>query len=165
MTNEALGLSVTGTVHCNGRYLLVRRAREEGDPLAGFWAFPGGRVQYQIGADGKPLCETLTQALARELSEEVGVSFDSAFYVDSYQSLGKRAGVHFCVDSADPFVSLNAELDDFVWIESYEEMLSFTPIIPGLINHLKYIEYMIHRFGDPFVSLAVLDLTADRYIG
>lgn len=162
--DEAVGLTVTGTVHSDGRYLLVRRAKDEADPLSGHWAFPGGKVQYITTLDGKSICETLTQALARELREEVGVTFESAFYVDSYQSLGKRAGIHFCVNSPGATVFLNPELDDFAWVRTHDEMFSYSPIIPGLINHLSYIEYMMERFSDPFIPVEILDLTSDRYI-
>ena len=37
MNNEAKGITVTGTVHYQGKYLLVRRTRADNeDPLAGF---------------------------------------------------------------------------------------------------------------------------------
>ena len=45
-----------------GRYLLARRP--PGSHMAGYWEFPGGKVE-----DG----ETVAQALARELAEELGI--------------------------------------------------------------------------------------------
>ena len=46
----------------NGRVLVCRRA--EGERLAGFWEFPGGKLEA-----GESLCE----CLERELREELGV--------------------------------------------------------------------------------------------
>jgi 8-oxo-dGTP diphosphatase len=46
----------------DGRFLLGRRP--EGKPYAGYWEFPGGKIEPG---------ETAAQALARELSEELGI--------------------------------------------------------------------------------------------
>ena len=54
-------LCVSTMVHHDGAVLLVRRGRA---PAAGFWAFPGGRVE---------LGEKLAEAAAREVHEETGL--------------------------------------------------------------------------------------------
>ena len=59
-------LVVAGALFRDGRLLLTRRP--EGDPLAGFWELPGGKVE----AD-----ETPEEALAREWREELGVEVES----------------------------------------------------------------------------------------
>jgi 8-oxo-dGTP diphosphatase len=59
-------LVVAGALARDGRLLLARRP--EGDPLAGFWELPGGKVE----AD-----ETPEAALAREWSEELGVEVEA----------------------------------------------------------------------------------------
>lgn len=51
----------------DGRVLLAQR--REGDPLAGLWEFPGGKIM-----EG----ETPEQALVRELNEELGVDTETA---------------------------------------------------------------------------------------
>lgn len=51
-----------------GRYLLARRPA--GKPYAGYWEFPGGKVEPG---------ETLQQALVRELREELGIEVRRAF--------------------------------------------------------------------------------------
>ncbi|GAB7079151.1 methylenetetrahydrofolate reductase [NAD(P)H] [Megalodesulfovibrio paquesii] len=59
-----------------GQFLAVRRP--EGKPLAGFWEFPGGKLEPG---------ETPGAALARELCEELGVEVLSAvpFHVTTHQ--------------------------------------------------------------------------------
>lgn len=47
----------------NGRFLAVRRP--EGKPMAGYWEFPGGKVEPG---------ESLEAALKRELDEELGLT-------------------------------------------------------------------------------------------
>jgi 8-oxo-dGTP diphosphatase len=59
-------LVVAGALVRDGRLLLTRRP--VGDPLAGFWELPGGKVE----AD-----ETPEAALAREWREELGVEVES----------------------------------------------------------------------------------------
>lgn len=53
---------VAGILLDGGRFLAVQRP--EGKPLAGFWEFPGGKIENG---------ETPEQALIRELTEEIGV--------------------------------------------------------------------------------------------
>jgi 8-oxo-dGTP diphosphatase len=60
-------LVVAGALVRDGRLLLTRRP--DGDPLAGFWELPGGKVE----AD-----ETPEAALAREWREELGVEVESS---------------------------------------------------------------------------------------
>lgn len=60
-------LVVAGALVRDGRLLLARRP--DGDPLAGFWELPGGKVE----AD-----ETPEAALAREWREELGVEVGSS---------------------------------------------------------------------------------------
>ena len=63
---------VIGIVNKNGKILMIKRAKKEGNLL---WAFPGGKVE-----DG----ETKEQACIREVHEETGI------IVTTKQILGER---------------------------------------------------------------------------
>jgi len=54
---------VAGIIWCDGEYLAVERP--EGSNMAGWWEFPGGKIE-----DG----ESRGDALVRELQEELGIT-------------------------------------------------------------------------------------------
>lgn len=60
---------VAGIVWRDGHYLAVRRP--DGGPMAGWWEFPGGKVEPG---------ETREQALVREFREELAVTPDEFAY-------------------------------------------------------------------------------------
>jgi 8-oxo-dGTP diphosphatase len=60
-------VAVAIVVNAHGEVLISRR--QAGTHLAGLWEFPGGKVEPG---------ETNQQALKREISEEIGISIDSA---------------------------------------------------------------------------------------
>jgi 8-oxo-dGTP diphosphatase len=60
---------VAGIVWRDGEYLAVRRP--EGGPMAGWWEFPGGKVEPG---------ETCEQALVREFREELDVTPEEFTY-------------------------------------------------------------------------------------
>jgi len=57
---------VAGVIVCQDRFLVARRSASMSEP--GFWEFPGGKVE--VG-------ESLGQALARELEEELSIAIDA----------------------------------------------------------------------------------------
>jgi 8-oxo-dGTP diphosphatase len=106
-------LAVSAAVFREGRVLIVRRARA---PLIGHFSLPGGGVE--VG-------ETLAEAVARELMEEVGVKAEIiAFnrHVEAIIPEGERIRAHFVIAS---FVArwtsgeprLSDEVDAIDWID------------------------------------------------
>ncbi|MCC8193184.1 MAG: 8-oxo-dGTP diphosphatase MutT [Deltaproteobacteria bacterium] len=59
--------AVAGILRRNGEFLAVRRP--EGKVMAGYWEFPGGKIEPG---------ETPFTALRRELEEELGIRVDTA---------------------------------------------------------------------------------------
>jgi ADP-ribose pyrophosphatase YjhB (NUDIX family) len=106
-------LAVSVAVFREGRVLLARRARE---PMIGRFTLPGGVVE--IG-------ETLAEAAARELREEVGVEADIVAFnrhVEPIERQGDRIRTHFVIAS---FVARwtggearpSSEMDAVAWID------------------------------------------------
>ena len=122
-------LAVSAAVFRDGRALIIRRARA---PLIGHFSLPGGGVE---------LGETLADAVARELMEEVGVEAEIiAFnrHVEAIAHEGKRVRTHFVIAS---FVArwtsgeprLGDEVDAFDWIDPAHPP---SPTTPGLGENL-----------------------------
>ena len=64
----AVGVLVERDAQGNeGRFLLT--SRPDGKVYAGYWEFPGGKLEA---------CETVEQALKRELHEELGITIGPA---------------------------------------------------------------------------------------
>lgn len=66
---------VAAIIEHNGNILLARRPDSGDQP--GYWEFPGGKLENN---------ETQSQALARELQEELGITAKIGGYIASHQS-------------------------------------------------------------------------------
>ncbi len=118
-------LAVSAGIFRDGKILLVRRARE---PAKGIYTFPGGRVEFG---------ESLTEALAREIREETGLTIEIAVLIGYREALPPRTGGHghfvilpFAARWIGGEVNLNDELDDALWLTP--GALGSLPITPGL---------------------------------
>ncbi len=124
-------LAVSVAVFRAGLVLVGRRARE---PMIGRFSLPGGVVE---------LGETLAQAVARELYEEVGVEAEIVAFnrhVEPIARDGERVRAHFVVAS---FVArwthgearISEETDAVAWIEP--GACASLPTTPGLADILE----------------------------
>ncbi len=79
----AVGVLVDG----DGRFLLT--SRPPGKVYAGYWEFPGGKVEPG---------ESIEQALARELHEEIGITIGPAlpWQVEVFDYPHALVRLHFC---------------------------------------------------------------------
>jgi ADP-ribose pyrophosphatase YjhB (NUDIX family) len=123
-------VAVSTAVFRDGRALLARRARA---PWPGAFSLPGGVVE--VG-------ETLTQAAARELMEEVAVEAEDYRFVRHVEPIhreGTRVRAHFviCVFAArwrrgEP--ALSDEVDAVDWVDPYAlgDRLT-TPELPEIV--------------------------------
>ena len=118
-------LAVSAAVFRESRVLIVRRARA---PLVGYFSLPGGGVEAG---------ETLAEALARELMEEVGIEAEIVAFnrhVEAIAHEGDRVKTHFVIAS---FVArwtkgearLSDEVDATDWIDP---AVPPSPATPGL---------------------------------
>jgi 8-oxo-dGTP diphosphatase len=79
----AVGVLIDG----EGRFLLT--SRPEGKVYAGYWEFPGGKVESG---------ENVEQALARELHEELGIHIGAVqpWKIELMDYAHARVRLHFC---------------------------------------------------------------------
>jgi 8-oxo-dGTP diphosphatase len=111
----------------DGRFLLT--SRPQGKAYAGFWEFPGGKLE-----DG----ESVEHALRRELQEEIGVTIGEAFpwrdqVVDYPHALVR---LHFCKVFAWTGDLEMREGQSFVW----ERLpVACTPVLPGTVPVLEWL--------------------------
>ena len=84
---QAVDVAVGVLIDGQGRFLLT--SRPEGKVYAGCWEFPGGKVEP---------CETIEQALRRELQEELGITIGPAtpWQVELMDYPHARVRLHFC---------------------------------------------------------------------
>ncbi|SMP42156.1 8-oxo-dGTP diphosphatase MutT [Desulfonatronum lacustre] len=118
---------VAGIVWHGDRYLAVRRP--EGKHMAGYWEFPGGKIEAG---------ETPDQALARELREELGICVaDSRLWRDRvhrYPDL--HVHVFFYMVNAFQGEPLPREGQSMAWVTPAENALPFLPADLGVVAEL-----------------------------
>lgn len=109
-----------------GRFLLT--SRPEGKVYAGYWEFPGGKVEAG---------ETVAQALARELREEIGIQIVSAhpWQVLVMDYPHARVRLNFCkvFDWAGEFQMLEGQ--QMAWADLPVQV---QPVLPGTIPVLQW---------------------------
>ena len=110
----------------DGSFLLT--SRPEGKPYPGYWEFPGGKLE-----DG----ETVEQALARELHEELGIQIGAAIpwkveIVDYPHALVR---LHFCKVFDWSGDMQMREAQDFAW---QQLPVQVAPVLPGTIPVLDW---------------------------
>ena len=130
-------LAVSAAVFRDGRVLVARRARE---PMLGRFSLPGGVVEAG---------ETLEEAVARELREEVGIEAGVVAFnrhVEAIVREGDRVRTHFVIASfvarwraGEPHPS--EETDAVVWMEPEAcASLSTTPELGEVLANAARIE-------------------------
>lgn len=130
VTEVAVGILIRD----NGSYLLGQRP--EGKPYAGYWEFPGGKVEKS---------ETIFQALYRELEEELGIKIKDSVpwetieydYPHAYVRLNIHQVFHW---EGEP---TGREGQKLAWqqkTESAEDNPLVTPLLPATIVILDLMQ-------------------------
>ena len=110
-----------------GRFLLT--SRPEGKVYAGYWEFPGGKLEQG---------ETVEQALRRELHEEIGVTIEAAepWKVELMDYPHARVRLHFCKVFAWEGEFEMREGQQMAWQSLPVES---APVLPGTIPVLQWL--------------------------
>lgn len=116
----------------NGDVLLG--CRPEGKPYAGYWEFPGGKVEQG---------ETVLQALKREFAEEIGVEIITAEPWCGVEHVYEHAHVrlHFFISREWRGEPLPMEGQALAWQGSVE----VEPVLPATIPLLEWLDRLRFR--------------------
>jgi len=122
-TEVAVGILIRG----DGALLLS--TRPEGKPYAGYWEFPGGKIEAG---------ETVEQALRRELHEELGITIGAAavWKVTEHDYPHALVRLHWC--------KVHTWQGDFEMREGqtmrWQQLpLDVSPVLPGAYPVLSWI--------------------------
>jgi 8-oxo-dGTP diphosphatase len=109
-----------------GRFLLT--SRPEGKVYAGYWEFPGGKLEAG---------ETVEQALKRELYEELGITIGAAhaWKIELMDYPHARVRLHFCKVFEWSGEFEMREQQAMAWQELPVQM---QPVLPGTIPVLQW---------------------------
>ena len=123
---EVVEVAVGVLIQPNGDFLLT--SRPPGKVYAGYWEFPGGKLE--VG-------ETVHQALARELYEELGIDIaaSEAWKTELIDYPHALVRLNFCKVSAWSGELQMKEGQQFCW---QRLPVSVSPVLPGTVPVLKW---------------------------
>ncbi|QBK04482.1 NUDIX domain-containing protein [Hylemonella gracilis] len=109
---------------------LLLSSRPEGKPYAGYWEFPGGKLEAG---------ETVAQALRRELIEELGVTISDAevWKVTEHDYPHALVRLHWCKVRAWSGEFEMREGQQMAW-QTFP--LTVSPVLPGAYPVLDWLE-------------------------
>ncbi len=114
-------------VRTDGAFLLT--SRPEGKAYAGYWEFPGGKLEAG---------ETIEQALRRELQEEIGITMQDCVLWKSERIDYPHALVqlNFCKVTQWSGELQMLEAQSFAW---QQLPVTVVPVLPGTVPVLQWL--------------------------
>jgi 8-oxo-dGTP diphosphatase len=114
-------------IRANGQFLLT--SRPAGKVYAGYWEFPGGKLEAG---------ETVAQALARELHEELGITIAAAqpWKVEMVDYPHALVRLNFCKVFAWSGELQMREAQSFAWQTLPAQVV---PVLPGTVPVLQWL--------------------------
>ncbi|MFT3812365.1 MAG: NUDIX domain-containing protein [Acidovorax sp.] len=131
-------------IRADGALLLA--SRPEGKPYAGYWEFPGGKLEAG---------ETVEQALRRELIEELGVTIGPAevWKVTEHDYPHALVRLHWCKVHAWQGEFEMREGQQMAW---QQWPLTVWPVLPGAV---PVLEWLAQERGVAFDPASILSNT------
>jgi 8-oxo-dGTP diphosphatase len=124
LVQVAVGVLLQG----DGAFLLT--SRPPGKVYAGYWEFPGGKLEAG---------ETVQQALARELHEEIGIDIEDCtlWKVERVDYPHALVQLNFCRVTRWRGELQMREGQSFAW---QQLPVAVTPVLPGTLPVLRWLE-------------------------
>ncbi|WP_127959476.1 8-oxo-dGTP diphosphatase MutT [Serratia microhaemolytica] len=106
-------LTIAVGIICNAQQQILITRRAAGTHLAGFWEFPGGKVEPG---------ESVEQALSRELQEEVGITPQqpTRLNVTEHQFDDRTVTLNFYLVNAWSGNAYNREGQQMCWVHRHQ---------------------------------------------
>jgi 8-oxo-dGTP diphosphatase len=146
LTSAKLPTEVAVGIVYNSRGEVLFAQRPPGKPYAGWWEFPGGKVEAG---------ETVHAALTRELNEELGLQVQDCRSWITREHVYPHATVrlHFCKVHAFDGQPQSLEGQAFIWDDAQQP--SVDPILPAALPILPWLALpdVLHM---PASSIAVI---------
>jgi 8-oxo-dGTP diphosphatase len=136
--NVAVGILVTA----DGRFLLA--ARPAGKPLAGYWEFPGGKLEAG---------ETVASALERELREEVGIDWTASgdgcrqLPVVEHDYPHASVRLHACIVMGWRGEPTAREGQQFSWQSLADQETTVSPVLPATVPIIRKLRSLRNTLG------------------
>jgi len=132
---SVVDVAVGVLIRPDGTFLLT--SRPTGKPYAGYWEFPGGKLEAG---------ETVEQALVRELHEELGIQVGAIkpWKVEVVDYPHALVRLHFCKVFEWSGALEMREAQSFSW-----EMLPviMSPVLPGTVPVLQWLAQERQHIG------------------
>ncbi len=125
-TRMPVEVAVGVLIREDGAFLLT--SRPEGKPYAGYWEFPGGKLEAG---------ESVAQALKRELHEELGITIENciAWKTEQVDYPHALVNLHFCKVTQWQGEFEMREGQQMSW---QQLPVQVKPVLPGTIPVLKW---------------------------
>ena len=124
---KAVDVAVGVLIRPDGQFLLT--SRPEGKVYAGYWEFPGGKLESG---------ESVEQALRRELHEEIGLHIGAAqlWKIKEFDYPHARVRLHFCKVFDWTGELHMKEAQQMAWQQLPVEV---APVLPGTVPVLEWL--------------------------
>lgn len=124
---DVVDVAVGVLLRCDGAFLLT--SRPIGKPYAGYWEFPGGKLEAG---------ESIEQALARELYEELGIRIGTIkpWKVEVVDYPHALVRLHFCKVFEWSGDLEMREAQSYSWERLPVQMC---PVLPGTVPVLQWL--------------------------
>ncbi len=152
--SKVVDVAVGVLIREDGKMLLA--SRPEGKPYAGYWEFPGGKIE-----EG----ESVHDALARELKEELGIAVTSStpWFVTEHRYEHAHVRLHFRRSRRFAGVPAAHEGQEFGFFSSAERTPGvLLPVDLAIVNRVELPEVFAERTDTLVLSKNALQATVVR---